>query len=658
MSDSTISQLPAASPLTGGELFPVDQGGVTKKATLSMIGYGSGSIVIAGGKIFTVNAALTLNGTDGTSILFPTTNSVMARTDAPQTFTGLQTFTDGITGSQITSTIATGTAPFVVASTTPVANLSIGGTAANATTAVTLTGLTATIANLNTVTGALGTAAFTATTDYAPAFVSGTQNYFWATPNGSSGVPSLRAIVAADIPTLNQATTANAGTATKLAASVTIDGVSFDGSANITVIAPATHAATNKATPVAADEFPLYDSVSGLLNKVTFTNLAATIGGGTFAPIAGNASQVFSVAPAVAAANAVRLDQMPKFPFRNRIVNGDMSISQVYGGTAVTILSGLVFSPDQWASYSSVTSKFSSQQVADAPAGFKYSTKLTVLSQYAAGASEPFVFLQNIEGQNLVDFQMGTAGAAPFVVSFWIKGSVAGTYSVSMHNGGQTRSYIGTVSVTSAWQRLSISVVGDTTGTWLTDNSSGFLLEFDLGSGSNFNTTAGTWQTGNYVRTAGSVAFINQVNGSTLNITGVQVETQPVDATTPTAYEVLPYEAQLRRCRRYLPYFSYAGGSWIAAGQAYTSQNALFQFPLSVPTRAQVTGVVISALANFGISNSGMVTTALSSITTTTNSLDVASVVAIVASTPLTPGNASTLLCSSNGSIYFTGAQL
>lgn len=59
---------------------------------------------------------------------------------------------------------------------------------------------------------------YAATTGVAPAFVSGTQNYFWATPNGSSGVPSLRAIVAADIPTLNQNTSGNAATATALAA--------------------------------------------------------------------------------------------------------------------------------------------------------------------------------------------------------------------------------------------------------------------------------------------------------------------------------------------------------------------------------------------------------------------------------------------------------
>jgi hypothetical protein len=49
-------------------------------------------------------------------------------------------------------------------------------------------------------------------------FGSQTANFFLAAPNGSSGSPAFRAIVPADIPTLNQSTTGNAGTATALAA--------------------------------------------------------------------------------------------------------------------------------------------------------------------------------------------------------------------------------------------------------------------------------------------------------------------------------------------------------------------------------------------------------------------------------------------------------
>jgi hypothetical protein len=70
----------------------------------------------------------------------------------------------------------------------------------------------------------------------------------------------------------------NAGTATALATSRAIDGQGFDGTANITVIAPGTAAATSKATPVDADQLPLVDSeAANVLKKLTWTNLKATL---------------------------------------------------------------------------------------------------------------------------------------------------------------------------------------------------------------------------------------------------------------------------------------------------------------------------------------------------------------------------------------------
>lgn len=70
----------------------------------------------------------------------------------------------------------------------------------------------------------------------------------------------------------------NAGTATALQTGRTIDGQTFNGTANITVIAPGTHAATGKTTPVDADELPLVDSAaSNVLKKLTWANLKATL---------------------------------------------------------------------------------------------------------------------------------------------------------------------------------------------------------------------------------------------------------------------------------------------------------------------------------------------------------------------------------------------
>jgi hypothetical protein len=90
--------------------------------------------------------------------------------------------------------------------------------------------------------------------------------------------------------------TGNAGTATALQTARNIDGQAFDGTGNITVIAPGTHAATSKSTPVDADELPLVDSAaSNVLKKLTWANLKATLGA-TFAALAGSVSQAFSAA--------------------------------------------------------------------------------------------------------------------------------------------------------------------------------------------------------------------------------------------------------------------------------------------------------------------------------------------------------------------------
>ena len=261
MADSTISQLPPALSVSPADLFPIDQGGVTKRATLGMLG--NGTIFVGPGVTLTVNATMTFNGTNGTTMTFPATDAFLARTDASQTFTGLQTFTNGITTpAQITSTIATGTPPFVIASTTNVPNLN----------ASFLNG--ATFAAPGPIGGGTpGAGSFTtidATGQITSTLATGTAPFV---------VASTTPVANLSIGGSSSSTTGNAATATALQNARTIDGVSFDGTANITVVAPATHAATNKTTPVAADEFPIYDSVSGLLNHVTYANLASNIAG-------------------------------------------------------------------------------------------------------------------------------------------------------------------------------------------------------------------------------------------------------------------------------------------------------------------------------------------------------------------------------------------
>jgi hypothetical protein len=95
-----------------------------------------------------------------------------------------------VTAAGFTSTVATGTAPLVVTSTTPVANLSIGGNAATVTTNANLTGPVTSVGNATTITdGAITTASIAdgaitnaKVTDVAASKITGT--FTSATVNG------------------------------------------------------------------------------------------------------------------------------------------------------------------------------------------------------------------------------------------------------------------------------------------------------------------------------------------------------------------------------------------------------------------------------------------------------------------------------------------
>jgi hypothetical protein len=103
-------------------------------------------------------------------------------------------------------------------------------------------------------------------------YASKTANYVLAAPNGSSGAPTFRALVAADIPTLNQNTTGSAAT---LTTARTINGTSFDGSANITVTAAAgTLTGSTLASGVTASSL----TSVGTLTSLT-TSGSVTVGG-------------------------------------------------------------------------------------------------------------------------------------------------------------------------------------------------------------------------------------------------------------------------------------------------------------------------------------------------------------------------------------------
>jgi len=233
---------------------------------------------------------------------------------------------------------------------------------------------------------------------------------------------------------------------------------------------------------------------------------------------------------------------------RNRIINGDMRIDQRNAGAAVTITTGNEYSVDRFGGVTSVSSKYSLQQTTTAPVGFVNSIKATSLSAYTVGTSGQNLIRHHVEGLNMGDLNWGTSGAKTVTLSFQVRSSLTGTFGGSIFNYNGSRSYPFSYSIGSAdtWTTISLTITGDTTGTWLATNGVGMTIAFTLGTGSGLSGTAGAWMAG-YNSSASSTVSILGTSGATLYITGVQLEV----GTVATPFEHRLYGTELALCQRY-----------------------------------------------------------------------------------------------------------
>jgi len=232
---------------------------------------------------------------------------------------------------------------------------------------------------------------------------------------------------------------------------------------------------------------------------------------------------------------------------RNLIINGNFAIDQRNSGSSITPTDGQ-FSADRWKCSLGQASKFSVEQVTDAPVGFQNSLKITSLSAYTPVSSDYFLVQQQLEGYTGAHLLYGTADAKTATLSFYVKSSLTGTFGGAIRNSnGFNRTYPFEYTINSAntWERKTITFVGDTSGTYLTTNGAGITTTFSVGAGADFKSTANAWAANNDI--AGSNATdVVATNSATWQITGVQLE---VGEATPFEHRI--FGDELQRCMRY-----------------------------------------------------------------------------------------------------------
>ena len=258
------------------------------------------------------------------------------------------------------------------------------------------------------------------------------------------------------------------------------------------------------------------------------------------------------------------LNSINTFGMKNRIINGGMVIDQRNSGASVTIGAGSPYVLDRWQAQASVSSKFSVQQSSTAPVGFNYSTLITSLSSYSVLSGDYFSYGQPIEGYNVADLGFGTANAKTITLSFWVQSSLTGTFGGSLRNSGNSRAYPFSYSILLAntWTQISVTIAGDTTGTWLKTNGNGLYVSFGLGYGSTYGGgTAGAWVAGDVESVTGATSVVG-TSGATFYITGVQLET----GSQATSFDFRNYGAELALCQRYYQQINGIASDYITIG--------------------------------------------------------------------------------------------
>jgi hypothetical protein len=282
-------------------------------------------------------------------------------------------------------------------------------------------------------------------------------------------------------------------------------------------------------------------------------------------------------------------------------INGGMEVSQENGAASVSVPTGVKYIVDGWNIASSGAHVLSCTQRVDLNlAGLNSGLQLAVTTANPTPAAADYCTLrQFIEGYRIKRLAWGTAAAQPITLGFWLTASRTGLYSGCVRNGVATRGYIFTFNYTTsgAWQYFTVTIPGDTAGTWTADNSIGLAVHFSIMSGSNNQGAAGAWSSTVQLGATGTVNGVAATSDYFI-ITGVTVlPGSEVPSAARSPFIMRPYDQELVTCRRYYRKTDGQPGlepSFYGGYGANAGSSVGYCIPFQVPMRAAPAVAVVS----------------------------------------------------------------
>jgi len=282
---------------------------------------------------------------------------------------------------------------------------------------------------------------------------------------------------------------------------------------------------------------------------------------------------------------------------RNILINGGMTVCQRFAINTTNNISNAThtYHVDRFKAYNDNDGVLQGEWVnTEFPEGFRYSLKYTpATADTSMGTSQQSFISYVIEEKDFERFRWGTSDAQQLTLSFKVKTNKAGTYCVAFFNANTfDRYYITEVSITDTtnWNDVTITVPGDTTGTW-----SMMRINWTLAAASNLQGSADTWGSGNLYGTSNQVNFMDSTSNE-FYITGVQLEV----GTVATPFEHRSYGDELALCQRY--YWQTDGIVYMCGYGNAPQSNAIMNLacPSTMRATPQVTITNTSNGINFG----------------------------------------------------------